>query len=219
MKDKTKFARPIFKFLTGDINYHEHGGSFISQKYTNNNSHGPFEFYLVAEWYNPSEGCHPFDFLGCPKYGLLLSVVAPSLCPQEELLSAARSMDVQDILKVDPITQVEVLASNGIKHNLWDDIGDNYQKLWREMVNFWKENGDSLTKELAKPANILGSTGWDMLKGDPGAGMFSVKGDTTCKNIIRKMHGLWPIEPTQEEANIGRDIYNAAKEKKFKGQE
>ena len=152
-----------FKFLTGDVNWQEYGGSFISAKFNN----GDWDYWYVMEVVN-------FDEADA-KYNVSVYVVSPEAAGEEQLTKAFDSFgfdkgDLPEYFSSD-IGKVEALVTYGIKAQLWSENGNNLSKLMlkakRDLVTI---NG-LFGFFMDSPQNGIGSTGWDLAAGNVMAGL------------------------------------------------
>lgn len=154
-----------FKFLSGDVNWKDYGGKWISKKLNN----GDFDYYLVIELINARDAIgdkYPH------KYMMILSSVSPSE-GKEHLEQAYECMGLnegnykKEYLDSDE-AKVEALHSYGISAKLWDDEGDNCKKLLKEAHNQAETSSIFFGFMMDKRQNLIGDTGWDFIKGDIG---------------------------------------------------
>lgn len=154
-----------FKFLTGDVNWQEYGGSFISAKYNN----GDWDYWLVMEVLNLDETD--------AKYNVSVMVVSPEAAGNTNLSKALaqygfeeQDAEVPEYFNSD-IGKVEALATYGIKAQVWNENGNNLAKLMlkakRDLVTI---NG-LFGFFMDSPQNGIGSTGWDLVAGNVMAGL------------------------------------------------
>jgi hypothetical protein len=132
-----------FTFLTGDRNYLGYGGKWISNRI----NHGDFDFWLVAELINWEDavGEREAKEVGA-KYNLSLSVVAPSQPSRKEIMSACNCMgfDIADWDTASYRVQVEVLHGYGVYAQIWNENGNSFRKLWKQMRHEAYMQGDFL---------------------------------------------------------------------------
>jgi hypothetical protein len=151
-----------FRFLTGDVNYLEYGGSWVSKRLNN----GDWDYWLVIELINMhnATGDEEQD-----KYDVSLYAVSPEAAGEENLNRALDSGGLDDDkLRDNALVQVEALASYGIKALLWRDSGGNARKSLREA-----RRESALVESffgfcMDRRQNAIGNTGWDFIAGDIG---------------------------------------------------
>lgn len=155
-----------FSFLTGDVNFSDYGGKWISNKWNN----GDFDVYFVIELVNWQDavGEREAKEVGA-KYNVNLSCVAPAAVSADEMASARRSCGWDDMPNT-PAAIVEMLHSYGVRSPIEDWNGNN----WRKLMAKAKERArlsSSFTFgfDMDKPKNAIGATGWDWLAGNPTA--------------------------------------------------
>jgi hypothetical protein len=155
-----------FKWLSGDINWMDYGGSWISNKLNN----GEYDYWLVLVLTNliDSAGEREAKEMG-GKYLVSLNAVAPSQVSEQDLKKALGSWGVGE-LSLDEVTtemRIEVLNTYGIRATLWYETGNNAHELLKEGRKHAREEGkDSFNRQLKSVANALGHTKSDALRGD-----------------------------------------------------
>jgi hypothetical protein len=179
MKIRKRLARtttPVkFKWLSGDINWIDFGGKWISNKLNN----GEFDYWMVLELSNMYNSCgkQEAERIG-GKYLVSLDAVSPSQVGEEALKKGLSSWGMEDkpLSEIDDEMKVEILCSYGTAARLWYNIGSNANKLLKEgRKQAQEENKGNINSSLNSFANAMGHTKMDMLKGD-----FSFK--TAMKN-------------------------------------
>lgn len=180
-----------FTWLTGDVNWRDYGGKWISSRLNN----GDWDYWLVIEFINMDEACGR-DNAGQPAYHVDISAVSPAAAGEAGLEAAARSCGVElSELKHNPVVQVEMLHSYGCKAHLWSKKGRNAHKLLREAKREAQLCEMTFGFRMDGPQNKVGSTGWEFIKGDVMAGVRrAINSGTPEGNILGKMHGLKPGE-------------------------
>lgn len=155
-----------FKFLTGDVNWQEYGGKFISKKLNN----GDFNYWLVMEVINWNE--HENE----PEYTYHVQLCAVS--PQEaanEIPNALNSwgMSLEELAEYgkSEIVLVDLLSSYMGGALIWQSSGNNLRKLMQEARREAKLSTMLFGFYMDKPQNAIGSTGWDVISGDILAGL------------------------------------------------
>ncbi len=167
------------RFLSGDVNYLAYGGKWISKKHNN----GDFDYWYVVELINMHEATGEEDQ---PKYSLSISVVAPSEAPENERISAHQSCgsDHYGGLNEYPIElQVDTLHSYGISASIWVKAGNSFKELWKEGHDELGRISMLFGYYMDRPVNMLGATGWDILKGDIGIDKFRHKAEARKKEV------------------------------------
>ena len=157
-----------FTFLTGDVNWQDYGGKFVSKRLNN----GEFDYWLVIEVINMLDATGE-DTGG--KYAVSLLSVSPSEAGEDNLKKAFEScgLDAEDQadLRANPLVQVEVLSSYGIYAQLQSIGGNNLSKLMREIRKEAQVASMLYGFYMDRPENRIGSTGWDLQRGDLLAGL------------------------------------------------
>lgn len=158
-----------FTFLTGDVNWQEYGGKFISAKQNN----GEFDYWLVMDVLNWQDavGEREAKEVGA-KYCVSLYSVSPSEAGTESLKSAfdCCGMDSEE-LRANPLVQVECLVSYGTYAQLWSENGNNINKLMKQAREQAKLSSMLYGFMMDKPANRIGTSNWDMQRGNIMAGL------------------------------------------------
>ncbi len=149
-----------FKRLSGDCNWMEYGGKWISQKLNN----GDFDYWLVLEFMNWHDAVGEKE--APAHYHVCVSVVAPSELPKEELSRAVDCFGLTEA-PTDPPALVEMVHSYGISVPIFQENGNNAKKLLKEARKEAELKGSLLFGfAMDRPLNAIGTTGWDMLRGD-----------------------------------------------------
>ncbi len=120
-KNKSQDTAIKFTFLTGDVNWQDYGGSWVSQKICKDN----IEFYLVKEFINQLEDCGS----DAPtKYRCILSMVSPQQFQKfdEAFESAGWDIPKEDLTEEN---KVEIIHGYSGGVQLWEDTGNNYKLL------------------------------------------------------------------------------------------
>jgi len=168
------------RVLSGDVNYLAYGGKWISKKHNN----GDFDYWYVVELINMHDATGEEDQ---PKYHLSIAVVAPSEAPEDERISAHQSCDSDHyggLNEYPTEQQVDILHSYGISAPIWGKTGNNFKALWKEAHVELDKISMLFGSYMDQPVNMLGTTGWDILKGDIGIDKLRRKAET------RKKEGL-----------------------------
>ena len=154
-----------FKLLTGDLNWAVYGGKFISQKLNN----GDFDYWLVIEVLNWQEATGETNQ---GTYNVSISAVAPSKVPETEMKRAFESCG-NETTDATPSseTKVEVLHQYGIYASLYNQNGNNLRKLLQEAKQEAQKINMLFGFYMDGPENKIGSTGWDLIKGDLNAAL------------------------------------------------
>lgn len=177
-----------FRLLTGDVNWRDYGGKFISRKLNN----GDFDYWLVMEIVNWPEaiGEREASELGAT-YNVTLSAVSPAEAGADNLRSAMQCCGI-DETPTDPITQVELLHEYGISSPVWSENGNNLRRLMRESRRHADTMGDMLFGfAMDAPKNRLGTTGWECLRGDILAPLRRMDDSTPPETkLVAKLHGM-----------------------------
>jgi hypothetical protein len=157
-----------FKFLTGDINWQKYGGKFISKKLNN----GDFDYWLILDIINMWDATGEENQ---PQYNVGIQAIAPSQLPEKEKNAAFACCGI-DLEEVKPEYQQEVLIEAISEYMggalIWQESGNNLKKLLKEAHKQAATMGDFLFGfAMDRTQNKIGSTGWDLLRGDILAGL------------------------------------------------
>ena len=158
-----------FSFLTGDINWLEYGGKWVSKKLNN----GEFDYWLVLELTNMDDACGR-DNEGQAKYNVCLSAISPSEAGEnlQKAYACCGMEDADEEVKNNLLVQVECLHSYGVHAPLWQENGNNAHKLLKEGRKQALLSCSLFGFFMDAPKNRIGSTGWDCIKGDITAGLY-----------------------------------------------
>jgi hypothetical protein len=150
-----------WQFLMGDVNWGDYGGKFIGPKI----NHGDFDFWPVIDVINMKDACGDE---ATETYHVELSIVAPSEVNEDELAAAIRSCGRDDVDLDNPLVAVELHHSYGHRAVLWQESGDDLRQLMHDAKKEakWRAEGILFGIVMDGPQNAIGTTGWDMVKGD-----------------------------------------------------
>lgn len=151
-----------FRFLTGDCNWQEYGGKFISKRLNN----GDWNYYLVINVVNLKECCGDD---ASSTYQVELQAVSPEAAGTDKVYQAWRSMGYSDSgyrrFQDDPLAQVECLSEYGIFATLWYQDGNNLSKLMAEAHKQAKQSEILFGFMMDRPENRIGDDGWNRISG------------------------------------------------------
>jgi hypothetical protein len=158
-----------FRFLTGDINWKDYGGKFISKRLNN----GEFDYWLIIEVINMFDACGEDT---SEKYAVSLLSVSPAEAGADNLKSAfdCCGLDPEADYAANPLVQVEALAAYGVYAQLISIGGNNLSSLMRRIrkeAASMVYGGTFYGFYMDRPENQIGSTGWDLQRGDLMAGL------------------------------------------------
>jgi hypothetical protein len=154
-----------FHFFSGDCNWQEYGGTFISKKITD--SDHPLYFAIqVANTEDNTEDS--------PRYVVSLVAVSPGFCRAAGTLDEAmKSNGFLDDPTFDPGNeqlQLEALLSYGNYATLGEWQGQNIGKLLKTAKEEAQSQRMFFGFTLDRTANAIGNTGWDFISGQIGCG-------------------------------------------------
>lgn len=147
-----------FKWLSGDVNDLLYGGKWVSSKQNN----GEFDYWFVIELVNmwDATGNEKQD-----KYYVTLGAVAPAEVGQKEWDSALSCVGVDD-KPVDVLAQVEILHDYGTYAVLGQWSGSNTRRMLAVARKRARRAEFFFGFYMDRPQNMIGTTGWDAIKGD-----------------------------------------------------
>jgi hypothetical protein len=154
-----------FHFFSGDCDWQEYGGSFISKRI--NDSDHPLYFAIqVANTESNTEDS--------PRYIVSLVAVSPAFCKAAGTLDEAmKSNGFLDDAQFDPnneLLQLEALLSYGNYATLGEWQGQNIKKLLKTARDEAQSQRMFFGFTLDRVANGVGNTGWDYIAGKIGYG-------------------------------------------------
>lgn len=154
-----------FKFLTGDVNWLDYGGKWVSNRLNN----GDWDYWLVIELLNWHDAVGERE--APAKYNVEVSAVSPEAAGEENLKRAKECCGVED--DCNTLTLVEALHSYGVKAVLHSESGDNAHKLLKKAREEAKVQGDFLFGfAMDRTQNRIGDSGWDFISGNIGKNLF-----------------------------------------------
>lgn len=118
-----------FSFLTGDVNWSEHSGKWISQRFSDEDGN---DFYLVRELTNMYDACGND---AKSKYYCTLSIIIPTKYQDFDKAFECCGWDEIDKESLSDREKVEIIhsyAGHSYQHHQWDNSGNNYSKLFKE---------------------------------------------------------------------------------------
>lgn len=157
-----------FHFLTGDSNWQQYGGKWIS----NPQSNGEFTYYFVIELINWEDAVGARE--APAKYNVTLSVVSPTEAGRDNLKSAAEccGISLEDPPVITDEIKVELLHAYGAGVvPVWQENNNNYRRLLQTAKKVAREKEFFFGFAMDRPVNRIGTTGWDALRGDLMAGL------------------------------------------------
>ena len=155
----------LFHFFSGDCNWQEYGGTFISKRI--NDSDHPLYFAIqVANTEDNTEDS--------PRYDVSLVAVSPAFCKASGTLEEAmKSNGFLDDASLDPNDerlQLDALLSYGNYATLGEWQGQNLRKLMKTARDEAQSQRMFFGFTLDRVANGVGNTGWDFISGQIGYG-------------------------------------------------
>lgn len=150
-RDKRGAVR--FKFLTGDCNYKEHGGTFISKRFHN----GDWHYWLALRVSPDEEGLQD-------GYYVSLEVVSPEAA-EGELYGAAQCCGAEEYLR-DERDLLEVLLSCGTSHTVAIFKSKNFKHAWQMAHDEARSLSILFGFAMDRQVNAFGASGWDAVAGN-----------------------------------------------------
>lgn len=153
-----------FQFLSGDVDWQEYGGKWVSPKLNN----GDWDYWLVIEFINFLDATG--EMIDGLPYVIEISAVSPDAAGYSNVKHALESYGWSDQLEgfkdPDPLLIIEALHGYGISAHLWSAPGDDADL----MLDMAKDQADLVSGLFGffmdRPENKIGSTGWDFISGD-----------------------------------------------------
>jgi len=170
-----------FKFMSGDVNWETYGGQFVSKRLCNGydgkgavqGQDYDFHYWLVMD-VRPNEDWE-YGSKKDPKYWVSLAVVSPEAADPKELQAAINSYgipaDELHRFMADPLLLVECLHSCGVAACVWHGEGNNLSVLMKEARKEAQVVEMMFGFYMDRAQNMIGSTGWDTVRGDLLAGL------------------------------------------------
>ena len=180
-----------FKFMSGDVDWQTYGGQFVSKRLANGydgkgavkGQDYDFHYWLVMDvrpnedWEHGSKD---------PKYWVSLAVVSPESADPKELQAAINSQGIPANelpgFMADPLFLVECLHSYSTAAYVWQGEGNNLSVLMKEARKEAQLVEMLFGFYMDRPQNMIGSTGWDCVKGDLLAGLRRYDDDEAAEN-------------------------------------
>lgn len=149
-----------FKFLTGDVNWQDYGGTWISPAFNN----GEFDYYFVRNLINWNRHASPLEVAQLGTYNVTLAIVAPSQFVNTDAVMKSLGLEEWDALPEEQKAGFIYEASGGAR--VWSKSGNSYKALFKEA----QEQAQTVRSfmfgfVLDRPQNRIGATGWDFLAG------------------------------------------------------
>jgi hypothetical protein len=176
-----------FKFLTGDVNWMEYGGKFVSSKLRGKG----FDYWMVIDFTNMDDACGD-DNNGRPKYHAELSSVSPQQAGRDNLMKAFESCGASEgEVGCGDLIKVEVLHSYGIRGLLWQGDGNNANTLLKTAKAEAALAHSGISSAMNKPVNRIGTTAMEAMSGDILGGLArTIASGTTEGKILGKMYEI-----------------------------
>lgn len=149
-------------FLTGDCNWQEYGGKWITKKLNN----GDFDYWLVIEFINMYEaiGDKTTD-----KYTAQITAVSPKAAGWKNIKSALRCCDLK-LKDFKPEHKekiiIEALSDYGLSAPLDSFSGNNYKTVMKKARQSLDCIAGMFGFFMDGSKNRLGHNGWDFIAGD-----------------------------------------------------
>ena len=155
-------------WLTGDINYAEYGGKWITKKLNN----GDWDYWLIIELINMDEHCSEYEH----KYITQITAISPKAAGWKAIRSALRSCGIRfkdfrpEFLKHGGKKRLilESLSNYGISAPLDSFTGNNYRDVLRRARKALPAITGMFGFFMDGSKNLLGHNGWDFISGNLG---------------------------------------------------
>src|SRR5262245_8715313 len=153
-----------FRFVSGDTNWMDYGGTFLSKPLTN----GEFTYYLaliVTNWVD-AVGRKEAHERGVTYNVELVSVSPEQARPTQAMAEARKSCGYDSTEALSPLQEVDALLSCGVYAPLWSEEGNNI----RSLLKRGREKAETVTLLyglfMARRVNLIGTTGWQAQRGE-----------------------------------------------------
>lgn len=165
-KNIHKLKKTTFKWLTGDVDWQDYGGKWISNKLNN----GEYDYWFIIDFVNLLDACGEREAKKMGgKYMVTLYSVSPSLAGEENLMEAIKGcgFNNSELKELSDEMKVEALVSYGVSAQLWSECGNFAKKLIAMAKKEAKTMGEvEYNLNVKSFANTLGHTHEDFLRGD-----------------------------------------------------
>lgn len=152
-----------FKLLSGDVNWKDYGGKFVSKRLNN----GEFDYWLVLDVVNMHEatGDETLD-----KYHIAIQAVSPQAAGENNVNKAVSSAGFSDEALESEWAQsdlfkVECLSEYGIFAVLWQASGNNINALLKQARKESAIIESMFGFYMDRPKNRIGQNGWQLIAG------------------------------------------------------
>jgi len=150
-----------FKFLSGDKNWKEYGGTWISQPFDSSE----FEYYFIRNIINWNEHASEIEVKRLGKHNVSLWVVAPSQYKNTD--AVMQSMGLEEWNSLPEFQKAGFIHEYGGGVRIWDENGNDPKKLFQQaQLEAQICNMMTLGDILSRYQNKLGATGLDFLQGE-----------------------------------------------------
>jgi hypothetical protein len=151
-----------FQFLSGDVDWAQYGGKWVSKKLNN----GDFDYWLVIELINMEEATG--EKIPGGKYTVVIQAVSPQEAGEKNLLAASDCCGLEAVEGLNDLTKVSLLSDYGVYAVLWSKRGNNYKQLMKEAKKEANIMQSFFGFYMDKQENVIGNDGWDFIRGDIG---------------------------------------------------
>ena len=150
------------KFLTGDVNWKEYGGKFVTKKFNN----GEFDYYLVIDFINMHDATGDTEQ---DKYQIIIGAVKPKHSKEKmkDVLSAF-GLEDENPDDLTELQKVMYVYEYGLSASLYNISGNNAEKLLKEARKELQNIPSFFGFYMDKQMNAIGNTGWDFIDGNIG---------------------------------------------------
>lgn len=149
-------------FLSGDINWPQYGGKFITKKLNN----GDWDYWLVIDFINMDEACG--EDTGA-KYVAQVCAVSPQAAGWRNIKAALRCgcLRLKDFKReYRQHIVLQALSDYGVFATVDSFSGNNYKTIMRQARKALDCIAGLFGFFMDGPKNRLGHTGWDFITGD-----------------------------------------------------
>lgn len=146
-----------FNQLSGDVNWQQYGGKFVSKRLSN----GDFNYWLVMDVVNMHDATEDESQ---DKYNVSILAVSPEQAEESGINSALSCCGIEDG-NPSELLKVEALVDYGIFAMLWNESSNNITSLMKKAHKEAQLINGLFGFYMDKPENRIGQNGWELIAG------------------------------------------------------